>query len=599
MSLRNKLLLVLVTTVVVTTLAVSISVAAIARRAFQRQEQARSQAIAAQFRREFDRSGDEVVRRVSAVAESDVVRRISLDSEHAAAGAYIHEAASLAQADGLDFLEIVSPDGAIFSSAEFPARVGYRDDWAGMLDKLSTAGASLRRQELPNGSALGIFAVRALTGSDQPVYVIGGTRLDPEFIGRLAVPEDTVAVLFTTPGKPFTADDSTTNGLVAAASQTGAEINGITSQVNPPQTVHVFPLKGAAQNVLALLIVKTSRSDLQRTEQYIRSVALVVAGIGIVFAILISGWFATRVTRPVEQLAAGAACVAAGDWNARVQVNSSDEIGQLADDFNHMTAELINQRDRLVQAERVAAWRELARRLAHELKNPLFPLQITVENLMRARELSPNEFDEVFRESTATLLTELANLRTIIGRFSDFSKMPRPQLESVSVNSTLQQVAKSHEAQLASHVPAIALTLQLDSGSPMVEADPALLHRALSNLVLNAIDAMPEGGTLTLRSRTDASAACIEIGDTGLGMTPKECERLFTPYYTTKQHGTGLGLAIVQSVISDHGGKITAESSSGRGTTFRIELPLAKNLFHTENTESTHRNTEKILSEPQ
>src|SRR6202453_2624597 len=166
-----------------------------------------------------------------------------------------------------------------------------------------------------------------------------------------------------------------------------------------------------------------------------------VGGGGIVLAILLSSWAAARVTRPVEQLAHAAQEVAAGNWNVRVDVLGDDELGQLADSFNRMTTELLGQKERLVQAERVAAWRELARRLAHELKNPLFPLQLTVENLVRSRELPPDEFDEVFRESTQTLGMEIANLKTIIGRFSDFSRMPKPQLERVDANEALRRVA--------------------------------------------------------------------------------------------------------------------------------------------------------------
>src|SRR5213080_4087825 len=117
-----------------------------------------------------------------------------------------------------------------------------------------------------------------------------------------------------------------------------------------------------------------------------------------------------------------------------------DEVAQLAGSFNRMTAELLNQKERLVQAERVAAWRELARRLAHELKNPLFPLQLTVENLVRSRQLSEKEFDEVFQESTTTLTAELQNLKTIIGRFSDFSRMPKPQLQPEDVREALHRL---------------------------------------------------------------------------------------------------------------------------------------------------------------
>jgi len=224
----------------------------------------------------------------------------------------------------------------------------------------------------------------------------------------------------------------------------------------------------------------------------------------------------------------------------------------------------------------VAAWRELARRLAHELKNPLFPLQLTVENLVRARQQNPEQFEEVFRESARTLLAEISNLKGIIGRFSEFSKMPQPQLHPVQVNEVIQGVVQLFQAQLEAPGRAkIACELELDPHLALVEADGELLHRAISNLVLNAMDAMPQGGALTIRTQNTDGSVRIEVADTGSGLTPEECERIFTPYYTSKQHGTGLGLAIVQSVVSDHGGRIRVESNPGRGTTFVIELPKA------------------------
>jgi nitrogen fixation/metabolism regulation signal transduction histidine kinase len=263
--------------------------------------------------------------------------------------------------------------------------------------------------------------------------------------------------------------------------------------------------------------------------RHIRSAALMVASGGILLAILLSSWAAARVTRPVVQLAHAAQEVAAGNWNVRVDVWGPDELGQLADSFNRMTTELLGQKERLMQAERVAAWRELAQRLAHELKNPLFPLQLTVENLMRARQQTPEQFEEVFRESSRTLLAEIANLKGIIERFSEFSKMPQPQLQRVQVNEVVRGVAQLFQAQLEAPGHAkVSCDLQLDTHLEPVAADAELLHRVISNLVLNAMDAMPQGGALTLRTRNEDDKVLIEVADAGSGLTPEECERIFT-----------------------------------------------------------------------
>jgi two-component system nitrogen regulation sensor histidine kinase NtrY len=225
--------------------------------------------------------------------------------------------------------------------------------------------------------------------------------------------------------------------------------------------------------------------------------------------------------------------------------------------------------------ERVAAWRELARRLAHELKNPLFPLQTTVENLRKAREQNSPQFEEVFQESTGILLAEIETLKAIVGRFSDFAKMPQPELSTVNLNEIVRTVVKLFEGQFSAvGRPAITPELHLEDDLPLIQADATLLHRAIENLVLNAMDAMPAGGVLMLRTAHKDGEVTLEISDTGTGLTPEESERLFTPYYTTKQHGTGLGLAIVQAVVADHGGRISVESETGVGTSFHIDLPI-------------------------
>jgi signal transduction histidine kinase len=191
---------------------------------------------------------------------------------------------------------------------------------------------------------------------------------------------------------------------------------------------------------------------------------------------------------------------------------------------------------------------------------------------VRARSLPPQEFDEVFEESARTLRDEIAHLKTIIARFSDFSKMPRPELQTVNVNSLVEKAAALHRPQLQQSAKPVSLEMDLDPTNPQAALDPELMHRVLSNLVLNALDAMPQGGRIKLATRATADTIEISVSDSGVGLTPEERDRLFTPYYTSKQHGTGLGLAIVQSVVSDHGGSIAVTSEPGSGATFTIRI---------------------------
>jgi two-component system, NtrC family, nitrogen regulation sensor histidine kinase NtrY len=585
-SFRRKLLATFALAVFVAVAAVSAIDSLLARRAFERADSERTAALIAQFRREFDRRGQEVVRRVAAISESDSAAAIALELSRPSpsVGSFINQAKVDAQAQGLEFLEYVDTAGTIISSAQAPAKFGYKELLIGGASTALPSGAFLKTEDMP--AAIGLFALRPVRVADTTLYVLGGERLDRDFLGALELPGIARVMLYSHLQPQFSPelladktgvvrDGGKLQPLVESVLAHGdeeAQTVAWSADSSDSDAVHALPLRGPEGNTVGVLLVANSRRPLLELERNITSIALAAGSGGIILAILLSGWSAARVTRPVEEIAAAAQRVALGDWNVRVDATSQDELGQLADSFNQMTRELLDQKQRLVQAERVAAWRELARRLAHELKNPLFPLQITVENLLRAHERSPELFEEIFRESASTLLAEIANLKTIIGRFSEFSKMPQPQLQAVDINEAVCRAAKVFQAQLQDR-SRIDCHLELEPASPTIDADPELLHRALSNLVLNALDAMPEGGTLKLSTRSIGGRVLIKVSDTGAGLTREECERLFTPYYTTKQHGTGLGLAIVQSVVSDHHGSIAVESAPGQGTTFVIELP--------------------------
>jgi len=606
LSFRTKLLAVFTLTVVISVGLVAWAVSYMMRDAFERLNSERTAALVAQFQHEFQRRAQEVTRRVEGIANADETLRMAVSLNGAAPdfSSHVDDAAGLATAHQLDFLELIAEDGTIISSAQWPARFGYKEEWitspTAPRDWVAQ-GAFLKREELADGVSLALMSVRVMQVGDHRFYVVGGERLDREFLASLVLPAGMRALLYqagvensmgsatarpTNKGAaagqlvdaagPFPWAEKLAPLITRAQRDAGESSAQITWTSDPAsaEVFHVIPLSGLNKELLGMFLVGSSIRELVELEKHIRIVALLVAGGGILLGMALSGWAAARVTKPVEQLAAASQQVAAGNWNVRVETRSKDELGELARAFNQMTQQLTEQRDRLVQTERVAAWRELARRLAHELKNPLFPLQITVENLLRAREVDPGEFDEVFRESSQTLLAELANMKTIIGRFSDFAKMPAPQLQTVNLNEVVRGALKIFEAQLRAPGKApIATQINLDDALGAIQADPDLLHRAVQNLILNALDAMPAGGTLTLRTEAATGGVRLEVSDTGKGLTREECERLFTPYYTTKQHGTGLGLAIVQSVVSDHGGRISVESEPERGTTFTIDLP--------------------------
>jgi signal transduction histidine kinase len=574
---RTRLLVIFTLAVVVSVGLVEVLVSGSTRQAFEGVEAQRVDALVAQFQKEFDRRREEIVRAVNGIAGSDTLSAIATSADFSS---YYDAAQDLASAHGLKLLELVAGDGTIISSAEWPARFGYSEEWLTRGTDWHSLGAFLKREELADGVALSLLAVGTVGVADRQLYVVGGQELDREFLSTLVLPKGMRVLLYRNLEPEFSpaelvgdsrfGDAEMVQPLVRQVLGDRKQTTRILGRGADAETFHALPLPGYEDTLLGVLLIASSRRELVELEASLRSTGIWVAAGGILMGVVLAWWATARITRPVQKLAESAGRVAAGEWGTTVEVASADEIGRLARAFNRMTHELVEQRQRLVQAERVAAWRELARRLAHELKNPLFPLQITVENMQRARENYPEQFDEVFREGASTLLAELSNLKQIIGRFSDFAKMPAPEMQPVDFNQLVSETARLFEGQLAQAHIAAKLDLARDLGP--VSADAEQMTRVLHNLILNAIDAMPQGGTLTIRTSALGEGIRLEVSDTGQGLTPEECERLFTPYYTTKTHGTGLGLAIVQSVVSDHKGHISVESEPGKGAKFRIDL---------------------------
>ncbi len=287
-----------------------------------------------------------------------------------------------------------------------------------------------------------------------------------------------------------------------------------------------------------------------------------------------------RITRPIAQLQEGVSEIGAGNLTYQIAVQSKGEVGELADGFNHMAHALKQSLEEHKAAERIAVWRDVARQLAHEVKNPLFPIRLSVENLQAAKD-RPEIFENIFDECTDTIIEEVDRIRELIDEFHQYARLPVPDRHPVDLNDIVDAVLKLYME--LSQAQNITVEKQLSQLTPL-SLDREQMVRAVGNLVKNAIEAMPDGGTLTLRTYSTSkndNLITLEVQDNGHGMSAETRKNLFTPDYTTKSYGTGLGMAIVRRIITVHGGEIGVESEENVGTTIRITFNEASYLTET------------------
>jgi signal transduction histidine kinase len=301
-----------------------------------------------------------------------------------------------------------------------------------------------------------------------------------------------------------------------------------------------------------------------------------VFALGILFSLYLS----SSLTRPLRELTEAARSVAAGDLEAKVTLRGGgDEIGSLSRTFNEMVERLRENRaleERLHFAERTTALGRLASAVAHEIRNPLNLINLSIDHL-RER-LAPTDparredFDRILRNTKA----EISRLNRLVGDFLSFGKPIRLDPRPCAVDEVVREVASLVDHQARDQ--GVELEVAAEPGLPPIVADPELLKTCFLNLMINALDAMPEGGVLRLQIRPvredGEERLVVTVSDTGRGMTPEDIRAAFEPYFSTKETGLGLGLALTRKIVEDHGGSISLDSGVGRGTTARIRLPL-------------------------
>ena len=282
---------------------------------------------------------------------------------------------------------------------------------------------------------------------------------------------------------------------------------------------------------------------------------------------------AERIADPVNRLTRATRRIARGDLDARIAATSSDELRRLVEDFNSMASELQRQRGELERTHRLEAWAEMARQVAHEIKNPLTPIQLNAEHLRRVHADRGKPMSPVLEECVATILTQVKLLRQIASEFSSFASSPTARPAPVDVPELLHEIVDPYRVGLEER---IRFDVQVPATLPPVLADRTLIARSLTNIVENALHAMPGAGVLGVSAAADDHRVRIRVSDSGVGMDAEALARAFEPYFSTKATGTGLGLPIAKRNVELSGGTISVSSERDRGTTVELALPIAQ-----------------------
>ncbi|MEE8411654.1 MAG: ATP-binding protein [Acidobacteriota bacterium] len=470
-------------------------------------------------------------------------------------------ASILARGTDLQVLELAHDDGRILASLHWPDRVGlgspYGDD-----------ERPRYRIDTPQGERIGWFHSRKLRVGQQKIALLAGRFMESDWLDEAAalaeigwwVPADGSSGL----------TSNSAESIVAAPdlAQVRQTVVDLSLQVGRwrLQATPFADSDGIFGNVVLGLHDRGDRSAWRGLRGAWLGLTLVAA----LAAALVGLVLGRRATRPVDQLVRAVDAIAAGKEDYDFPGIPKDEFDELVASFSRLQRSLEQQQRRSAAAERVAAWRDVARHVAHEVKNPLAPIRLTVQNLQRARQEHPEAFDRLFEEGTQTILEEVDQLSRLVGEFSEFARLPDPEPAQESLERLLDEVLELFAADSG-------LTIVRRSGDvPSVHIDRDQISRVFKNIVGNAVDAMTAARTRELYVETAVVDGYAEIrfADTGPGFAGDAERRVFEPYFTTKSHGTGLGMAISFRIVAEHGGEIVAENRSEGGARVTVRLPL-------------------------
>ncbi len=476
----------------------------------------------------------------------------------------------------LEVLKVLGPDGAILSSGHWPASFGALDPNFESYDPQKGQSLHVIDEPTPEGSSPAIERWATGRAGGRETLVVAGRFLDAPQLERMRGRTGADVLALCRVGDPPAAEQGRAQAAGRCIAVGAAEVVG--AQVFDPDDpalddrLHLVAIDLGTHH----LWVGLDRSTIVKVRAGILRRAVLVGLASIAFAMLLGTLIATRLTWPIEQLAQGAAKLASGDLRVRIPVEArrgNSEVDRLVDAFNSMAADLERGQARLLQAERVAAWQEIARGLAHELKNPLTPILGAMDVVRKARKLDRPDFDAILEEQANAVVEEVMRLKELSDAFARFARLPEKKVEPIRVAELVD-----HAVALYAHHEGLTVERVYEEGLPAVDADRTQLGIVVTNLVKNAVEAMDARGTLRIYLRRVGDPAQwleLAVDDNGPGIAPEVRERLFTPYVTTKgSRGTGLGLALAHRIVHDHEGVIEAGDAPGGGARFTVRLPL-------------------------
>jgi signal transduction histidine kinase len=484
------------------------------------------------------------------------IRQALLQGPAAAAGPTVR---ALAERHGLDYLEVRNAQGAVLATSreeiEATPAVSYAD-----VDEGNVVLRPL--PERAGGSAsMAFFSRQAVILGRDVLSLVGGSEVGAGFVAGVSEILGEPAVLLDASGE--------------AAEAAGKTVRGVS------RIAHDVPIGESGW----ALRVSVPAGDAAAVRREFLGTFAGVAPFAVLSALLVALALAAGIARPIRALAARAeALVAERAGGPLSPAQAEDEVRRLTIAFDEMLEALTQSERQRGAAEQIAAWQGVARRIAHEVKNPLSPITIAVQNLKRTREKAPHDFDRAFQEETATILEEVQTLRRLVDEFSLFARLPRPEPAPCDLRKVVAQALQL----FAPRIEALGVRVTLDvTGAPeTVRADPEQIGRALKNVVANALDAMEPVAERRLsiavrrvpvtRGALPEDLTEIEIGDSGVGFEPDALRHVFEPYFTTRadRGGTGLGMAIVYRTVIEHGGTIRASGAPGRGAIITLRLPV-------------------------